>query len=196
MSVLHCNGRASIVRLSFELDDLPSYLKMGLDADPATLDVECVGRRLIADQFSEELSADFVKAVCKWGNYPGIAGKIIKHNSLSKIAGALRSATKYTTNNDLKSAIESIIQLHGLAVSFGSKHLKFLDPTRHVVLDSIISERLGYLRTPEGYVEFATDCARIRDALHDASILREDNQPFRIADVEMAIFQLLRSKRS
>jgi hypothetical protein len=53
--------------------------------------------------------------------------------------------------------------LNGLAVSFASKHLKFLAPEKAVVLDSIVSKRLGYELTPDGYQAFLNDCRRIRD---------------------------------
>lgn len=43
---------------------------------------------------------------------------------------------------------------HGLGISFGSKHLRMLDPDRFAVLDSVLSEGLGYALNPKGYALF------------------------------------------
>jgi hypothetical protein len=39
--------------------------------------------------------------------------------------------------------MDSLLGLNGFAVSFASKHLKFLAPDHAIVLDSILSKRLG-----------------------------------------------------
>ncbi len=80
-------------------------------------------------------------------------------------------------------------------MSFASKHLKFLDPDRAIVLESIISTKLGYPLTLVGYGEFLADCRALLDAVYAAGV------PFpfpaegtwRISDIEMAIFKQLGS---
>lgn len=194
MAVLCANGSASIVRLSFKITEFPAYLQRGLNLDVSTPEVERAGRELVLSAFSESLTADFVRKVCYWGGYAGIAGKVLKRNPKALVAATMKRAFDLTQQGDLKGALIEMLRLNGFAVSFASKHLKFLDPDRHVVLDSIISERLGYPRTIDGYVEFVADCAAMLDAVQSAGVTRPDGQPFRIADVEMAIFQFLRSQ--
>lgn len=189
---IHCaNGRASVVRLAFNLNDLPAYLQRGVDANSTTPEIERAGQELAAENFPERLSAEFVRKVCYWGGYAGISGKVLRYNDGTRIAETLRRAVDLTSKGDVKSAMEAMLGLNGLGVSFASKHLKFLNPDRHVVLDRIISERLGYPRTPDGYIEFVSDCGSILDAVQAAGIVRKDENPFRIADVEMAIYQIL-----
>jgi hypothetical protein len=194
MAVMRVNSSASIVRLSFEIARLPKYLQQGLDADKSTLEVEHAGQQLVLKAFPVDLTADFVRKVCCWAGYAGIAGKVLRHNSQEKIAETMKRAYDHTEREDLRAALEAMLGLRGLAVSFASKHLKFLNPNRHVVLDSTISERLGYPRAPDGYCEFVADCASVLTAVKAAKVMRPSGNPFRIADVEMAIFQILRSQ--
>ena len=195
MAILRVSDSTSIVRLSFKIAELPAYLQKGLDLDESTPEVERAGRELVSSAFPENLTADFVRMVCYWGGYAGIAGKVLKHNTKAFVAATMRRAFDLTQQGDLKAALDAMLCLNGLAVSFASKHLKFLDPNKHVVLDSIISERLGYPRTTDGYGEFVADCASILAAVQSAKITRPDGHPFRIADIEMAIFQVLRSQQ-
>jgi hypothetical protein len=79
-----------------------------------------------------------------------------------------------------------------LGVSFGSKHLRFLAPDRAVVLDSTISERLGYKMDAGGYREFLGDCLSVRDILNEKKIdAAEAGRRWRACDVEMAIYTSL-----
>lgn len=192
MAVMCVCGSASIVRLSFEIAELPAFLQKGLDADKSTPEVEHAGEELVRSEFREDLTADFVRKVCHWGGYDGIAVRVLRHNNKTDVAETMKRAFELTQQGKLRAAIEAMLNLNGLAVSFASKHLKFLDPSRHVVLDRIISERLGYPRTPDGYCEFVAECESILGAIDPAKVLRPDGRQFRIADVEMAIFQILR----
>jgi len=119
---------------------------------------------------------------------------VLNRNDASKVANSLRQAHHKTQNGNLKAALEIMLTLNGLGVSFASKHLKFLDPERHVVLDSIIRKRLGYPDTSEGYYEFVSDCKDVLSLVQGKGILRCDGKPFRIADVEMAIYNMPNSK--
>jgi hypothetical protein len=84
--------------------------------------------------------------------------------------------------------------LNGLAVSFASKHLKFLVPERAVVLDSSISERLGYPRTPDGYLAFLGDCRSILEHATACNLHYTGwGKQWRVSDIEMAIFETLRA---
>ena len=183
-----------IVRLSIALDQFPAHLSRHCISDPTTPEIERLGAKYVTETFPLKQTEGFVKAVCKWGNYAGVSGNVLKHNTLTSIQSCFRNAYSAQLKNDPREAIKLVTSLKGFAVSFGSKHLKFLDPERAVVLDSIISERLGYLRTPDGYAEFLGDCMSIRDALNTEGIAASKKQRlWRVSDVEMAIFSKLRS---
>jgi hypothetical protein len=70
-----------------------------------------------------------------------------------------------------------------------------LAPESAVVLDSIISGRLGYPLTIEGYMRFLADCQTLLAKIEKAAIQHPFNADgrWRISDVEMAIFAKLRN---
>lgn len=197
MQVLGDEHGLSIVRLSLEWHEFPEFLAKGIDGDPTTFELEKKGHDLAASDFGFDQVSPFVRDVCKWGNYPGISGKVLKWNTEDQVVSAFQNASRCTSSGKLGEALEHLLKLNGLAVSFASKHLKFLSPDRHVVLDSIISENLGYLRTPEGYCEFNAACVEMRDKLisHGIRYPYTHSRDWRVADVEMAIFQKLRHSR-
>lgn len=193
MAILEADQHVKVIRASIPLRDFPTLLQAHLDGEPTTSEIEQLGANYVAGGFRSEDTENFVRAVCRWGNYPGVAGKVLKHNDLKFIRDQLQKAHAKIAASDPGAAIQSVTSIKCLAVSFGSKHLKFLCPDGAVVLDKIISERLGYLRTPEGYVEFLNDCCAIRDVLNEAKIAASKQRPeWRVCDVEMAIFIKLR----
>ena len=193
MAIILNNRHVCVVRLSARLEEFPQLLAKQLKADPTTGEVEAIGKAYVAADFPLLHTADFIKAVCKWGNYEGVGGKVLKRNALDRIRATLKSAYQKQLDSQPKDAVAEITRLNGLAVSFGSKHLKFMDPDRAVVLDSIISERLGYRRDPDGYAEFLSDCFTVRDMINKAGIpATATRRTWRVADVEMALFGTLR----
>ena len=195
MTVLQ-NGRAlQLVRLEIQLDEFPQLLQLGID-EGRLFETESLAQDLIRDDFPESASRDFVKAVCLWGGDPRRGGKVIRRNSPQEISSALRNAYLCSRGNELREALHAITALAGLAVSFGSKHLKFLDPNKHVVLDSIISERLGYTRDIEGngYLAWVATCNAFLKIVRANRINYPPNGPngWRVSDIEMAIFNKIR----
>jgi hypothetical protein len=174
--------------------DAPRYLELHRDTDKATPDIEAMGAALVVADFPPDDMPAFVQAVCKWGGYEGIAGRVLKHNSAEEVAAACRKGRQLSLGPDPGSAIEPIDDLKRLAISFASKHLKFLSPGNAVVLDSIISRRLGYPMTVLGYGDLLADCFSLLAEIENAGT----PYPFpdgrwRVSDVEMAIFMKLRS---
>lgn len=188
MPVIVHDGEMKIVRLAIPLNEFPRLLAAHLAADHDTDEVEALGANYVEHDFQVTDTEEFVRRVCRWGNYDGVAGKVLQNNELGFVANRFREAHSALADGDPVAAIEAVTRVYGLAVSFGSKHLKFLDPDRAVVLDSIISERLGYRRTAPDYADFVADCATIRDLLNQAGIPRPPEGAWRISDVEMAIF--------
>tara|TARA_R110000787_G_scaffold59076_5_gene133993 strand:+ start:1651 stop:2244 length:594 start_codon:yes stop_codon:yes gene_type:complete len=157
--------------------------------------VEDEAARLITSRFPRKECITFVRDVCRWGNRPGTAGLVIKNNSEADIQKQLKSAWKHLSCNRPGEALDAVLALDGLDVSFGSKHLRLLSPDKAVVLDSIIRDGLGYERSREGYGHFLADCLAVRDFLNgpDGSPNPIDLKgPWRVCDVEMAIYSKLR----
>lgn len=188
------DGKIGFVRLWMDLSDFPKFLKKGLIAAPLTGSTEQLARELVISDFDPKKSVEFIRRVCRWGGDSRRGGKVIAHNSEDEIASQLRAAHHACVAKDQTLALTEITALNGLAVSFGSKHLKFLDPSQHVVLDSIICEALGFSPTTNGYLAFREHCEAIQSLVRDASIeytgFSQDG--WRIADIEMAIYNKIR----
>jgi hypothetical protein len=190
MSVLNQNSTLHITRLSIPLADFPTLLASHVSKYKTTSAMEVLGRRIKRNKFPLADVEFFVKEVCRWGNYAGVSGKMLKHNSLADIQARLVNSSFELDANNPEGAISEITAIKCLGVSFGSKHLKFLNPAKAVVLDSIISERLGYKRNIAGYVEFLDECFSIRNILNKAGIdASPSRKRWRVSDVEMAIFK-------
>ena len=155
--------------------------------------------RLRAAGFPEERLASFIRKVCKWGNFPLIAAKVlnINNNALSEIQCQFINATEALSSDipNVQGALHEIKQIKHLATSFGSKHLRFLRPDVCPVLDSTISKNLGYASGENRYKRFSDDCLRIAETLEQHGVAnpmdRESGKWF-AADVEMALFTYLR----
>jgi hypothetical protein len=178
---------------NIRLNELDALLQSFRNKEPVTEQIERQAQRLVRNKFQSfpEL-CDFIGAVCRWGGYSGIAGRVIKNNDKTTLRDAFISAHYHVDAGDDLAAIESLLELKGLAVSFASKHLKFLAPEKAVVLDSIISKRLGYELTPEGYQAFLNDCRCILKRAKSCG----GREGWRVSDIEMAVFEKLRDETS
>lgn len=157
---------------------------------------------LRAAGFPEEQLASFIERVCRFGNFPGIAGRVLKRNDLSVIRSQFVSAANALNSDvpDVQGALREINKIRGLGKpSFASKHLRFLRPEVCPVLDRTISKHLQYPLDEYGYKQFSDDCLRIAETLQQHGVSnpmgRESGKWF-AADVEMALFQYLREPSS
>lgn len=197
MQVLRHGSMLQLVRLEMSLNDFSNYLKIGIGTNGRFEITEKLGQKLINSDFNIDLSLQFVRAVCLWGSDPRRGAKIIKRNSPEQIASALRRAHLLTGQDKIVESLHEIVGLKGLSVSFGSKHLKFLDLGRHVVLDSILSERLGYTRDEAGvgYMNWRAACQNFLKIISYENIAYPGTgNSWRISDVEMAIFNKIRKE--
>ena len=167
-----------------------------------TRELEQEASCLRAAGFPEERLASFIRKVCKWGGYAGIAGKVLKNNTLPMIQRRFVNATNALNSDtpDVQGALREINQIKGLGrPSFASKHLRFLRPDVCPVLDRTISKHLQYPLDEYGYKQFSDDCLRIAETLQQHGVSnpmgRESGKWF-AADVEMALFQYLREPSS
>ena len=166
---------------------------------PNTPDVEEQAERLRASDFSLRAAEQFSKLVCKWGGYSGIAGRMLKtlreRGDQEDLPVALRTAdAALAEEGGVRAALEAMIALPELGISFASKHLRMLAPNRAVVFDSFVRDGLGYEDDADGYVSFLEDCMHVRDHLNGTRV-RNPTRPgtgWYVADVEAAIFARLR----
>ena len=169
-----------------------------LRKNPATTAIEIAGTELIGNQFPHESLAEFIHSVCRWGGYTGIAGRVTKRNTRSRLKAAFSAATDLLNEAppDVELALRTINSLYGLGTpSFASKHLRFLKPQVCPVLDSIIHKRLGCAFTPNGYKQFSETCIRVGIFLSQSCIenpMRRNDGAWYAADVEMGVFSQLR----
>jgi hypothetical protein len=163
----------------------------------ATPPVEALGQELLRSDMSPALLPPFIREVCRWGGYSGVAGRVLKQNTLPDIEAAFGHAISLLQRAapDHAGALTAINALNGLGrPSFASKLLRFLFPETCPILDSV-NQSLGYPATPHGYARFAHDCGAIASALEQAGVPNPLGRPgnrWFVGEVDMAIFAYLR----
>ncbi len=136
----------------------------------------------------------FIKDVCRWGDYAGISGRVLKskNNARAKIQRKVGDAILQLSSAvpDIVGALRSMMEIKGLGVSFASKHLRFLFPEHCPVLDSILSSRLFYELSADDYGRFAAACKRMAAELNSAKIdtTFPGQSGWRPSDVEAALY--------
>ena len=158
-----------------------------------TLSLEVEGRQLMTTDFSRQQLSDFIRGVCAWGGYPGTAARVLGQNAWPDIQRQFGSAIAALSLDppDLQSATRALRRLRHLGLSFSSKHLRLLRPDVCPVLDSTLSEKLGYSLDSRGYQSFSDDCQKVAALLQRLGVpnpLSRDGGRWFAADVEMALF--------
>jgi hypothetical protein len=158
-----------------------------------TLSLEVEARRLLTTDFSRQQLSDFIRGVCAWGGYPGTAARVFEGNAWQDIQRQFGSAIAALSLDppDLQSALRAVQRLRHLGLSFASKHLRLLRPDVCPVLDSTLSEKLGYALDSRGYQRFSDDCQKVTALLQRLGVpnpIGRDGGKWFAADVEMALF--------
>jgi hypothetical protein len=158
-----------------------------------TLSLEVEASRLLMTDFSQQQLSGFIRGVCAWGGYPGTAVRVLEQNSWADIQRQFGSAIAALSLDppNIQTAIRAVRRLRHLGLSFSSKHLRLLRPDVCPVLDSTLSEKLGYPLDPRGYQRFSKDCQMVAALLQRLGIhnpLGRDGGQWFAADVEMALF--------
>ncbi len=178
-------------------EDFGRLIERHLSRYPNTPNLESEGSQLRSLNFAEHELELFIRHVCKWGGYPGIAGRIVKQNSMVMARERFRSAMMKLEANvtDVGGALREVNYIRGLGTpSFASKHLRFLHPELCPILDGIIANRLNYPFNVHGYQALSSDCGRIADLLQHSQIQNPRHRggnKWYISDVEMAMFSYL-----
>ncbi|MBS1249612.1 MAG: hypothetical protein MAG431_01192 [Chloroflexi bacterium] len=157
-----------------------------------TMSLEVEARQLLTN-FSRQQLSDFIRSVCAWGGYPGTAARVLGQNAWPDIQRQFDSAIAALSLDppDVQSALRAVRRVRHLGVSFSSKHLRLLRPDVCPVLDSTLSEMLGYPLNSRGYQRFSDDCQKVAALLQRLGVrnpLGRDGGKWFAADVEMALF--------
>lgn len=152
------------------------------EEDTTTQAVEQQGAQL--DAGSDFL--DFCQCVCAWGGGQRVYANLIRLNGEAELRRSLQAWLLEAKHSDnLEQTIAQGVRIKGLGVSFASKHLRMLDPHKYAVLDSVLSEGLGFALNPKGYELFMNMLAALR-ARHQFTQS--------LAQLEAGIFYLVRQQ--
>ncbi len=179
------------------MNEFPALVEAFLGKWPQTKTLECQAESLIRAGFPHDDTLAFVKEVCKWGGYAGIAGRVLKTNSSEVISTQLKKATEILTSEcpNAEMALCEVNLIQTLRKpSFASKHLRFLSPRLCPVLDSIITDELGYAQNPRGYSRFSKHCTDVGSILEASRLSNPTERAagrWFAADVEMALYAYL-----
>lgn len=133
-----------------------SELRQAIRSIPqGTKEVEKLGAA-VAQNLTAASSLELSEAVCNWASTGqrvwGKLNRLHKPDDLGKQLCAWFQVANKT--HDVGEAIKPGIAIDGLGVSFASKHLRVLWPHRFAVLDSVLSEELGFALNVAGYKLF------------------------------------------
>ena len=160
-------------------DEIPKQLALHRAKWGAPDDFEATAQSLIANDFPSEDAKKFVLQVIRWGGGHRFVDRFDKLNTGSKVAAALKKANLQVRSNSMGKAVKAVAALKYLGFSFASKVLRFMAPEKAVILDQVLSTRLGYPKTAGGYEDFLSDCYALRE------VAAPD---LRICDIESALF--------
>jgi hypothetical protein len=190
------------IEIHVKIKNFSDLVDLHLTRVPRTKELEKEGKLLKDADFPDAQLTEFIKEVCTWGGYAGIAGRVLNQNDLSFIQQKFIRARKLLAaiNPKVGMALFEINQIKGLGTpSFASKHLRFLFPNVCPVFDSFMWENFRYVFAPSGYEEFASDCLGIGKTLEKQKIYNPMNRAkgrWFAGDVEMALFAHLRWDRT
>jgi hypothetical protein len=193
MPISIANGNVLAGGTSIPLADFPQLHAHHLNEVAGTRQLELAGFALSKHEFAFAALEPFIRQVCRWGNYAGIAGRILKRNTPQELMSRFAGTTAgFMGARPAATALVSLNYLSGLGTpSFASKHLRFIRPDICPVLDRLLSRDLGYCFTPPGYQQFSTDCCAVAHQLDIAGFALPPTNRWGAADVEMSIFARL-----
>lgn len=192
MPIKQCENTIALVKLEVAPAEIPELLKRS-DYDPPRVPyLEGLAENLVRDGFPPVDSQFYVEQVTRWGRGHRLLGRVMSKNTAQEIARALRSGFDGAMAGDPAEGVERICRLNHLAQSFASKQLRFLVPSRVVIMDSVIRERLGYPESVDGYRAFLRDCHEIlRLTKLSVQLSTEVRASLRVCDIESAIYAKL-----
>lgn len=114
----------------------------------------------------------FIGEVCKWGGYPGIAGRVRRDNRANHILRQFQLAITQINANAPAAALSAINGITQLGTpSFASKHLRFLAPDQCGVLDALVRDSLGeYSWDAAGYGSYCADLQALATHVNNLTV--------------------------
>lgn len=142
----------------------------------------------------ERLASDFLagrtldvlllsERICEWGEGQRVWANLMRLNDRGELQKLLNEWLLGLSNASDEDVIERGAAIPGLGVSFASKHLRMMSPTKFAVLDGVLSEGLGLALNARGYHLFLR-CLRDFHTNHSV--------PSTFAELEAGIFLLVR----
>lgn len=178
--------------LVLRIAELPDLWQWHVDDDPLTAIIERAASRFVRAGCPPERAFLLVRATYAWGGLrgrnPELVTQACRQIGDEQLSRMLSEARTRSCQRDFKGAIETLRPIKGMKVSFHSKILRFLCPDHAAVLDSRIVDECDYPPTSVGYRQFVQDCREVRNHLNAHGVGRGDGRPWRVTDVEMAIF--------
>lgn len=189
---LHCTSKSITIGPKFDFDDFPELMRTHMRKFPGVSALEREAESLVAANFRFPELERYIRNVCRWGNFAGVGGRVIKNNTQEEIQAAFTDANTLLCA-DVQSpsaALARLNMIHGLGTpSFASKHLRFLHPEVCPVYDAILTDKLPYTFNPDGYSEFSADCQKIAHDLNAGKVTNPCRESgWLAADVEAAMF--------
>lgn len=184
-----------LLNLTKNLSDFSSLVELHLKTVSGTRELEAKGQGLIAAGLTESLLRDFIEAVHSWGGSFRNYYKVKENAKVAHFQNALQALS--VTTPMVERALSSLLEIDGLGISYGSKHLRFLHPDICPILDNIVWEEFKYPWNPRGYRVLQSDVMRAAKQLEENNIpnpMNRLNGCWFAGDVDMAIFACLQRK--
>jgi len=190
-------GNSVVVLASLKFGDFPILYQDYVNENIDTLPLERHGHSLMrSSSIGTRNACNFVERVTRWGGRTGgrVKGNLFKHNSNQRIATAVRQAARHLKNNNIPQAIQTLIALKGLHVSYGSKILRMLAPKKVVVYDQYIALFSGHLmyrnkaNDVRKFLDFLADCKTVLPSLQSRNINPVRGSNWILADVEACLY--------
>lgn len=191
MPIREINCQLCFVRLELSLDEIPELLEWHGENYPGVRGLEAIGAALVASSFEAEASKVFLRKVYEWGGGLRNLSRVEKNPS-DEIALTLSEGVALVRKGEVAKGVERLQQLKQVGQSFASKLIRFLEPSRAVILDSVIRNHIGYTETTKGYTDFLNDCYDVLISIRRSDRFKNtSDEALRVCDIEAAIFAKL-----
>jgi len=171
------------------LSDFPHLVELHLKVAPGTHDVEQKAKDVVAANFAGPVLEEFICEVHHWGGTLRNYYRVVEHTKPEYFINAWNALNLPTPL--IESALNQLLKIKHLGVSYGSKHLRFLRPDICPVLDNVVWENFKYPWDAKGYRLLQADVMKVAKALTESQVHNPMNRPdgrWYAADVDMAIF--------
>lgn len=144
----------------------------------------------LPEVLSEAKAAEFSRQVCLWAGGARVWGKLMAMNEYGpgQMLATWLNAVKAGELDD-EEAIAKGIEIPGLGVSFGSKHLRILQPERFAVLDEVLCDGFGFALNKKGFGFFLRELRGLQGELQTRFDLACN-----ISTLEAGLFMLVRQR--